>query len=414
MNATATIQSAAEPLAVRAANDTVFPAGARLRRTIDFTPALARLHAASVKAVQVSGVAASEVAKRALSLTRTLWSWLCNIIAKIFRRTGQQPAQPEVQTEDGQTAAQQTQAQSPPMQANLTDAQLTGQERTAADIESLPGREADQQGAVDAIAQEADALVRLAEMQGPDLVMLDDERLGASYLEGISKQYASHAARYEAQAAQLRAHARQLTESIARAQGVEPGVIETMIAANGDGGLLDRNETVRKLLAQAVAAEVAAQRTRASLQGLLKAAACKEHLAPVASALASELLPGLDVHEEPVASPVSEVMFGSKASAKKDSAMNLRASEGSELTEFGGASMENITPVMYDTKEIRVIPGDSGSASLGKRRESESAGEAGVGRDDFPYAPRPSPFAALAKLNPIEQDDRPDIDRDRY
>jgi hypothetical protein len=415
MNATAKLQPVEHAVPVHAANDKVFPPGARLRQTLDFTPVLARLHAASLKAVKASGVAAAEAPKRAMALVRTLWSWLYKIVARIFGRAGQQ-----LQGHQEGGAGEAT----PPA---LSDDQAQGLAPTEVVAQALPGHEARQDVAIQAAAQEADALALLVEKQGPDLVMLEDELLGPDYLDGVARQLAGHASRYEAQAMALREQARAVTARIGQAQGVAPEVVEAMIAAGEDGGLLDRDKEVRQILEQATQAEVAALRTRAALEGLLKTAASKLALASKAQALAAELVSGLDVDSQPLASPVAEVMLGAKASAKRDltAAAGVSSEDPAPIPEMGG--VENTAAVMYDTKKY---PGDFAGAGSdvgadvvasvpGQRTAGHDVdakhGKSDLGeRDDFPYAPRSSAFAALAMLNPIEQDDRPDISRDRY
>lgn len=404
MSATAPILAAEAVMPVAAANDTVYPTGARLKRTVDFAPTLARLHAASLKAAKASGVVAGEVAQRALQMTRTLWKWLCQLIARIFSRAGQRAEGLGDQETDQGQGANQVNA--------LTDQQLQGEAPVPASVDSEPGKEGQQEVALQAVALEAEALAQMADRYGPDLMMLQDESKGPDYLDGVVRQMAAVANRYDAQSKALRDQALDMVAQVARAQGVTPEVVQALIMSNRDAGLLDRQNEIRTILAQADAAQVAAERTRASAAGLLKVAASIERLAPKAQLLASELLQGLDVMAEPLASPVTSAMIGAKASGRTDSVAIQQPSGVSADDHAGAPHLENVTAVMYDTKNKADIAADAGHASpedqqVAERDEVRSQG------DDFPYAPRVT-LAALAKQNPIDQDDRPDAPRDRF
>jgi len=223
--------------------------------TSNLTPLIKQLYEASLAAAK--GMAAA-----AIAAVRALWRWMLALVERIARALGLKASGPQ----------------------QLTDGQATGEHDTSVDLHA-PGNAANALRApgapqADSVAPEVASQVVLAEAQRlvdhlastlTDPAILANPETAHEFVRFQARKLGEYRAAFLQHAQELEGEAHEKLSELATAAGTTPAVIRAQLASNHDGGLYDKDGSLRKVLKEAQDARLSAGRVELAAISLLDA-----------------------------------------------------------------------------------------------------------------------------------------------
>src|SRR5438105_8015027 len=193
---------------------------------------------------EASLAAAKGMVAAAVAAVRALWRWMLALIERIARALGLKATGPQ----------------------QLSDGQATGDDATNVDLHA-PGNAANalrSPGApgADSVAPEVASQVVLAEAQRlvdhlastlTDPAILANPETAHEFVRFQARKLGEYRAAFLQHAQDLEGQAHEKLSELAAAAGTTPAVIRAQLASNHDGGLYDKDGSLRKVLKDAQA-----------------------------------------------------------------------------------------------------------------------------------------------------------------